>query len=287
MAAVQHGIVVLRADVHVLVPDHILAGGAVEQIRHRAGGESRGVLDAAAVHRTSLGPGQLGFRIAVGDDARHRVVIIVIMVVAHQVADAVVGRHGIAALVAVLDGAAVVGAADGAGDSSTGLDAGTDHIAVLDGGRRLGESVLHQQTAQRTEPAVIRAAVVEAGIDDAQVLDGAGDRAEQTAGELIAVGTDLEVGDDVPLAVKDAGVACVGGAIHAEGAATEHRAGCDGGPQTSTQVNVRSQHRIGGGVLLRAVGQGAVDQGGEPDQLFDSSNLIDAVDLLRNFIIDE
>src|SRR5699024_1689967 len=136
-------------------------------------------------------------------------------------------------------------------------------------------------------PAGIRAAVVEAGIDDAQVLDGAGDRAEQTAGELIAVGTDLEVGDDVPLTVKDAGVACVGGAIHAEGAATEHRAGCDGGPQTSTQVNVRSQHRIGGGVLLRAVGQGAVDQGGEPDQLFDSSNLIDAVDLLRNFIIDE
>src|SRR5699024_11498643 len=54
------------------------------------------------------------------------------MVVAHQVADALVGRHGIAALVAVLDGAAVVGAADGAGDSPGGRNAGTDHIAVLE-----------------------------------------------------------------------------------------------------------------------------------------------------------
>ena len=81
----------------------------------------------------------------------------------------------------------------------------------------------------------------------------------------------------MPLAVKDAGVACVGGAIHAEGAATEYRAGCDGGPQTSTQVNVRSQHRIGGGVLLRAVGQGAVDQGGEPEELPGVGDLVNAV----------
>lgn len=119
-------------------------------------------------------------------------------------ADAVVGRHGVAALVAVLDGAAVVGAADGAGDFPGGRNAGIDHIAVLDGGRRFDVIVLRQQTAQGAEPTVVIAAVVEAGIDNAQVPDDAGDRAEQTAGELCAVGADLEVGDGVPLAVKGA-----------------------------------------------------------------------------------
>ena len=292
VGAVQHGVIILRLlVVQVLEPDGAFRAGAVEEVRHLAGGEGIGALDAAAGHRAFFAAagiaGQLGIRIAVGDGALHRAGTGVVLVVAHEIADAVMAIHGIAALEAVFNGAAVVAAHDGAGDSAFGQDAGAGHIAILDGAGGGGGAVLYQQAAEGAEPAVVVAFVVEAGIDDAQVLDGAGDRAEQAAGELCAVGADLDVGDGVPLAVKGAGVALVGGARHSGGAVVEGRAGRDGGPLlVGGDGDVACQHRVGGGdglddALLSGV---PVDQGREPEQLPGVGDLVDTALLFGRLV---
>ena len=103
---------------------------------------------------------------------------------------------------------------------------------------------------------------------DGEVFDGAGDIAEQAG---IAFGVfDGHTADGIALAVKGAGV---GGALAA-----------DRGPGLAAQLDVRSQHRAGARILLRAVGQGAVDQTREPEQVSDTINLINAVNLLGRFI---
>ena len=96
---------------------------------------------------------------------------------------------------------------------------------------------------------------------DGEVFDGAGDIAEQAG---IAFGVfDGHTADGIALAVKGAGV---GGALAA-----------DRGPGLAAQLDVRSQHRAGARILLRAVGQGAVDQPGEPEQLERIGQLIAAL----------
>ena len=96
---------------------------------------------------------------------------------------------------------------------------------------------------------------------DGEVFDGAGDIAEQAG---IAFGVfDGHTADGIALAVKGAGV---GGALAA-----------DRGPGLAAQLDVRSQHRAGARILLRAVGQGAVDQPGEPEQLERIGHLIAAL----------
>ena len=100
---------------------------------------------------------------------------------------------------------------------------------------------------------------------DGEVFDGAGDIAEQAG---IAFGVfDGHTADGIALAVKGAGV---GGALAA-----------DRGPGLAAQVDVRSQYRAGARILLRAVGQGAVDQPGEPEQLERIGHLIAALGILR------
>ena len=100
---------------------------------------------------------------------------------------------------------------------------------------------------------------------DGEVFDGAGDIAEQAG---IAFGVfDGHTADGIALAVKGAGV---GGALAA-----------DRGPGLAAQVDVRSQHRAGARILLRAVGQGAIDQPGEPEQLERIGHLIAALGILR------
>ena len=102
---------------------------------------------------------------------------------------------------------------------------------------------------------------------DGEVFDGAGDIAEQAG---IAFGVfDGHTADGIALAVKGAGV---GGALAA-----------DRGPGLAAQVDVRSQYRAGGGVLFHVL-QGAVDQTREPEQVSDTINLINAVNLLGRFI---
>src|SRR5699024_7498888 len=124
VAAVQHrNVVLFLSVVQVLVPDQVaLTGGAVEQVRHLAGGERRvGFGGGGAFAGAADGAGTGGIQIvAVGDG-----ILVTALVVA---ADAVIRRAGV---MAVGDGAAVA-AADAAGILSGGEAAGV--IAVGDGG---------------------------------------------------------------------------------------------------------------------------------------------------------
>ena len=88
------------------------------------------------------------------------------------------------------------------------------------------------------------------GAVDGEAPDGAGDVTEQAG---VSGGVfNLHVADGVACAVEGAGV--------------DGRCVADGCPCFVGQVDIRGQHRAGGGILCRAL-QRAVDQGCEPEEL--------------------
>ena len=333
VGVVQHGIVVLRlVVVQVLEPGKAaLAGGAVEQPGHLAGGELIGGFDHGACRvggKLALAlVGAAGQVIAVADrglgapvlahDGAHIVGAIrrngagvvaladvdpAVVAVAQDAAHAAVaapGNRNAALVGAVLNGAGADVAHDtghAARGHRNGDFAGVDAVfhrgaAVLGHGAHHAADVVVAGADGDVHPAdhaadgaarrsgaqgADRAAHFRNGFiagdgdaaGDGEVFDGAGDIAEQAG---IAFGVfDGHTADGIALAVKGAGV---GGALAA-----------DGGPGLAAQVDVRSQHRAGARILLRAVGQGAVDQPGEPEQVSDTINLINAVNLLGRFI---
>ena len=206
VAAVQHrNVVLFLSVVQVLVPDQVaLTGGAVEQVRHLAGGERRvGFGGGGAFAGAADGAGTGGIQIvAVGDG-----ILVTALVVA---ADAVIRRAGV---MAVGDGAAVA-AADAAGIFSGGEAAGV--IAVGDGGVCVGIAADAAHIFARGHVAGVAAAgdnAVGIAADAAGVLGAAGDRA--------CVGAVLDGAAFLGTAADAAGIPAAAGDRAAVGAASD------------------------------------------------------------------